>query len=143
MAQRKASLFIRLFTRLNVLVYRLTGGRMMNQAEGAPICLVTMTGARSNKRKTIALMYTPHGEDVLLVASMGGAPKHPLWYFNLLAHPDIEIQVGSNKRRMRAHQASAEEKAKLWPIAVANYPSFATYQTRTDRDIPVMVCTPA
>ena len=89
---------IRFFTALNVLVYRLSGGRLMNRLEGAPICLVTMTGRKSGRQKTIALMYTPHGEDVLLVASLGGAPAHPVWYYNLKAQPQIEIQAGRVRR---------------------------------------------
>jgi F420H(2)-dependent quinone reductase len=134
---------IRFFTGLNVLLYRLSGGRLMNRLEGAPICLVTMTGHRSGKRKTIALMYTPHGQDVLLVASLGGAPQHPLWYYNLKADPHIEIQVGGLRRHMLAREAPLEEKRALWPVAVANYKSFADYQKRTTREIPLFICSPA
>ncbi|MGE0669061.1 MAG: nitroreductase family deazaflavin-dependent oxidoreductase [Sphingomonadales bacterium] len=133
---------MRLFTRLNVIVYRLSGGRLMSSMYGTPICLVTMTGAKSGKRRTIPLMYNPHGEDVILVASLGGAPQHPLWYHNLVAHPDVEIQDGARKRRMRCRQASREEKDALWPRIVANFPSYGAYQRRTDRDIPVMICSP-
>ena len=133
---------IRLFTRLNVWVYRLSGGRLMNRREGAPICLVTMTGRRSGKKKTICLMYTPHQEQVLLVASLGGAPQHPLWYYNLKAHPEIDIQIGSRRRRMLATEAAADQRHALWPVVVANYPSFATYQGHTSREIPLFVCTP-
>jgi deazaflavin-dependent oxidoreductase (nitroreductase family) len=134
---------IRFFTALNVWVYRLTGGRLMNGLEGAPICLVTMTGRRSGRRKTLALMYTPHGQDVLLVASLGGAPQHPAWYYNLKADPNVVIQAGRVRRRMRAREASAEEKRTLWPVAVANYASFADYQKRTPREIPLFICSPA
>jgi F420H(2)-dependent quinone reductase len=135
--------FIRFFTALNVWVYRFSGGRLMNRMEGAPICLVTMTGRKSGKQKTICLMYTPHGDDVLLVASLGGAPEHPVWYYNLKATPQIEIQVGTRRRKMLAREASPEEKRALWPVVVANYKSFAAYQERTSRDIPVFVCSPA
>jgi F420H(2)-dependent quinone reductase len=134
---------IRFFTALNVLIYRLSGGRLMNRLEGAPICLVTMTGRKSGKKKTIALMYTPHGQEVLLVASLGGAPQHPVWYYNLKAQPQIEIQAGRVRRKMVAREASPEEKRLLWPVVVANYPSFAAYQQRTTREIPLFVCTPA
>jgi deazaflavin-dependent oxidoreductase (nitroreductase family) len=134
---------MRLFTRLNVLVYRLSGGRLMNSMQGTPICLVTMTGARTGKRRTIPLMYNPNGEDVILVASLGGAPQNPLWYHNLVAHPDVEIQLGTSRRKMRCRQASGEEKAALWPGIVANFPSYGAYQRRTDRDIPVMICSPS
>jgi len=134
---------VKAFSRLNVFVYRLTGGSMMNRMEGSPICLVTMTGRKSGRILTTPLMYTAHGDDVLLVASLGGAPKNPVWYYNLVAHPDITIQVGTDKRRMRARQASADEKAQLWPVVVASYPSFDAYRQKTDRDIPLMICSPA
>ena len=133
---------IRFFTGLNVLIYRLSGGRLMNRLEGAPICLVTMTGRKSGRKKTIALMYTAHGEDVLLVASLGGAPQHPVWYYNLKAQPQIEIQVGRVRRQMLAREATPEEKRTLWPVVVANYKSFAAYQQRTTRDIPLFICAP-
>ena len=134
---------MRLFTRLNVLVYRLSGGRLMNSMNGTPICLVTMTGAKSGKKRIIPLMYNPIGEDVILVASLGGAPQNPLWYHNLVAHPDVQIQVGATTRDMRCRQASRDEKDALWPAIVANFPSYGAYQRRTDRDIPVMICSPA
>lgn len=134
---------IRFLTGLNVLIYRLSGGKLMNRAEGAPICLVTMTGRKSGKRKTLALMYTTHGEEVLLVASLGGAPQHPLWYYNLKAHPQIEIQVGRVRRQMLAREATPEEKRTLWPVVVANYRSFEAYQQRTTRDIPLFICAPS
>jgi deazaflavin-dependent oxidoreductase (nitroreductase family) len=133
---------MRVFTRINVWVYQLSGVRLMNRMMGTPICLVTMTGAKSGRKRVIPLMYNPNGEDVILVASLGGAPKNPVWYYNLVAHPDIDIQVGSVTRRMRCRQASADEKAALWPAIVANFPSYGAYQRRTDRDIPVMICSP-
>jgi F420H(2)-dependent quinone reductase len=134
---------IRFFTALNVMIYRLSGGKLMNRLEGAPICLVTMTGRKSGKKKTIALMYTPHGQEVLLVASLGGAPQHPVWYYNLKAQPQIEIQAGRVRRKMVAREASPAEKPLLWPVVVANYPSFAAYQQLTTREIPLFVCSPA
>ncbi|MFN3233302.1 MAG: nitroreductase family deazaflavin-dependent oxidoreductase [Alphaproteobacteria bacterium] len=132
------------FTRLNVWVYKLTGGRMMSEMNGTPVCLVTMTGRKSGKKRTIPLMYNPSGDDVVLVASMGGAPKHPIWYHNLVAHPDIDVQVrGKGKRKMRVRQASDDEKAVLWPSLEENFPNFSIYAARTDRNIPVMICSPA
>lgn len=134
---------LKAITRANVLVYRLSGGRLWNTMEGSPICLVTMTGRKSGKQMTRPLMYTPHGDKVLIVASLGGAPQHPLWYHNVMANPEIAITVGSKTRKMRARQAPAEEKAQLWPLVVASYPSFARYQAATERDIPLIVCEPA
>ena len=135
-----SKIVVKLLTWLNVVLYRLSGGRLLNKMEGCPVCLVTMTGHKSGKRKTIALMYTADGNDVLLVASLGGAPRNPVWYFNLKAQPEIEIQLGKLKRRMLAREASPEERIALWPKVIASYPSFAAYQTRTAREIPVFVC---
>jgi F420H(2)-dependent quinone reductase len=134
---------VRFFTWLNVALYRASGGRLMNRMEGGPVCLVTMTGRKSGKRKTIALMYTADEDKVLLVASLGGAPRHPAWYYNLKAQPEIEIQLGAVQRKMLAHEASSDERRVLWPKVVACYGSFADYQQKTTREIPIFVCSPA
>lgn len=133
---------VKFITWLNVVVYRLSGGRLINKAENGEICLVTMTGHKSGKRKTIALMYTPDGDNVLLVASLGGAPENPVWYYNLKACPEIEIQYGSATRKMLAREASSDERRALWPKVVASYGSFDAYQKLTTREIPVFVCSP-
>jgi deazaflavin-dependent oxidoreductase (nitroreductase family) len=133
---------VRFLTALNVAIYRLSGGRLMNRFEGAPVCLVTMTGRKSGRKQTIALMYTPDGDRVLLVASLGGAPQHPAWYYNLKAHPEVEIQLGTARQAMLAREASPEERRSLWPKVVANYPSFDAYQKKTSREIPIFVCAP-
>lgn len=130
------------FSRFNVQIYQLTGGRVLGSFNGSRCCLVTMTGRKSGKKRTIPLIHLPHGDDVILVASQGGMDVHPIWYRNLLAHPDIEIQEGSIKRKMRARRATDEEKRELWPHLLTFYKDFDEYQTRTDRNIPVMICTP-
>lgn len=135
--------FFKIMVAVNVFFYRLTGGKFMGTLKGSPICLVTMKGRKSGRTLIIPLMYTAHGEDVLLVASQGGAPRHPVWYHSIMANPDVVIQDGSRVRKMRARQASAAEKAELWPLCVASYPDFAAYQARTDRDIPLIICQPA
>ena len=133
---------LKAFTRLNVWVYELSGGRLMNKLAGDEICLVSMTGAKSGKKRTIPLMYVPHGDKVILVASLGGAPKNPVWYHNLVAHPDITVNEGGKRRELRARRVDAEEKARLWPICVEHYAPYETYQQRTTRDIPVFICEP-
>ena len=133
---------LKTFTRFNVWVYRLSGGRLMNKLAGDPICLVTMTGAKRGQRRTIPLMYVPDGDSVLLVASQGGAAMHPVWYHNLIAHPDIEVEQGGERRRLRARQVDEEEKVRLWPICVSHYAPYEDYQRRTDRSIPVFRCEP-
>ena len=134
---------LKAFTRLHLTLYRLSGGRLFAKLAGDPICIVTMTGAKSGRRRSIPLMYVPYGEGVLLVASLGGAPKHPVWYHNLVAHPDIEVEQGGRRMKLRARIADTAEKAELWPICVEHYAPYDDYQKRTTRDIPVFVCEPA
>ena len=131
---------LKTFTRINVFVYKLSGGRLMNALDGMPIVLVKMTGAKSGKVKTIPLMYVPHDKGFILVASQGGAPKHPVWYYNLVKNPDVEITHGGQTRKLKARQVSDEEKAALWPTCVEYYPPYEQYQQRTDRNIPVFLC---
>ena len=128
------------FARLNVAVYRWSGGRYMNSIEGCPVCLVTMTGAKSGKQRTIPLMYVPDGEKVILVASQNGRPNNPAWHHNLIANPSIEVEVGSEKRMLQARLATAEEKKDLWEVCFSCYPPFERYRRRTSRDIPIFVC---
>ena len=132
----------RFLTRWNVVLYRLSGGRMTGKINTTPICLLTLTLRKSGERKTIALMYIGHGENVLLVASLGGADINPQWYHNLKACPEVEVEVGRDKRKMIAREADAAERAALWPVVVKGYPVFADYQRKTNRVIPVMVCEP-
>lgn len=133
---------LKLFTRINVWVYRLSGGRLMNELSGMPIVLVEMTGAKSGRSRTIPLMYVPNGEGFLLVASQGGAPKHPVWYHNLIANPDIRITFGGRSTAMRALVVGDVDKPALWKICCDYYPPYAQYQQRTDRPIPVFNCQP-
>lgn len=134
---------MKLYTRLNVFVYRASSGRLMNRfPNGSPICLVTMTGAKTGKRRTIPLIHVPRGDDVILVASQGGMSTNPLWYYNIKANPEVAITADGRTRRMRARLADKAEKAAVWPGAVAVYPDFDDYQARTTRDIPVFVCSP-
>ena len=134
---------VKLFTRSHVFLNRLSGGRAFNTLRGDEVCFVTMTGAKSGRRLTIPLMYVPHGAGVLLVASLGGAPRNPAWYANLVKHPDIEVRHRTDKpMKLRARLARAEEKPALWPICDASYAPYADYRARTTRDIPIFVCEP-
>lgn len=135
---------MRHYTRLNVWVYKKSGGRLMKHFPGGyPICIVTMRGRKTGKPREVALIHLPMGEQKLLVASQGGMEKHPLWYHNIKANPAIDIMVAGDKRAYLATQASPEQKRELWPHLLSLYPDFDEYQARTDRDIPVFVCTPA
>jgi deazaflavin-dependent oxidoreductase (nitroreductase family) len=133
---------MRVMSAANVWIYRTSGGKVWGKFNGSEVCLVTMTGRKSGRRITIPLIYIPDGDDVLIVASQGGMDRHPIWYGNLVANPEIEIQAGAEVRKMVARQASASEKVDLWPKLLAVYPDFDEYQARTERDIPVMICSP-
>lgn len=127
---------LRGFSHFHVLLYRLS------RFIGDPSCLVTMVGARSGRRRTIPLMYIPHGDSVLLVASQGGAPTHPAWYYNLVANPEIVVEKNGRRRKLRARLLTADEKAELWPVCLERYAGYDDYQKRTPRDIPVFLCEP-
>ncbi len=129
-------------TRTHVFLHRLSGGRLFNKLAGDDVCFVTMTGAKSGRTLTIPLMYVPHNEGVLLVASQGGAPKNPVWYGNLVKHPDIEVNHRGRRMKLRARLAAPEEKPQLWPVCDRYYAPYAEYRTRTTRDIPIFVCEP-
>lgn len=129
----------KLITRANTAVYRLTGGRLGGKVRGVPVLLLDHVGRRSGQRRTTPLMYLQDGDDLVIVASKGGAPAHPAWWVNLKADPRTTVQVGSAKRSVKARQAPPEEKSRLWPRLVELYPDYELYQQRTDRDIPVVV----
>lgn len=133
---------VRLFSRWNARRYLASNGQSMGKMAGHEVCVVTMTGAKTGQRRDIPLMYVPYKEGVLLVASLGGAPKNPTWYYNLVAHPDIDVRVKDKSLRLRARLASPSEKAQLWPICVEHYPPYEDYTQRTNRDIPVFICEP-
>jgi deazaflavin-dependent oxidoreductase (nitroreductase family) len=101
-----------------------------------------MTGRKTGKKRDVPLMHVPHGERKILVASLAGISKNPVWYYNLKANPDITIRADGVTRAYRAREVSPEEKAELWPLIVDAYPPYDEYQARTDRDIPVFVCDP-
>lgn len=106
---------------------------------GMPVIIVTNRGAKSGKVRKTPLMRVEHEGTYLAVASKGGAPEHPLWYHNLLAHPDVEVQDGAEKWEATAREISGDERAAWWERAVAAYPPYAEYQEKTDRLIPVFV----
>ena len=129
---------------MNNVAYRLSGGRVAGHLLwGAPICLLTTTGRRSGRRRTVPLAYVLDGDDLVVVASRGGMGSHPAWYLNLLAEPDASVQVGSSTRRVRARDATEAERRRLWPTLTAVYPHFDAYQERSSRRIPVVILSPA
>lgn len=129
--------------RAHVALYRATNGRIGRRIPGVPtMLLLEHVGAKSGKRRTAALVYLEDGPSLAIIASKGGHPKHPAWFHNLMAHPDVTVQVGKERRKVRARVASPEERARLWPRAVKAWPGYRTYQERTDREIPVVILEP-
>jgi deazaflavin-dependent oxidoreductase (nitroreductase family) len=133
---------LKLFTRTHVFLNGITGGRAFNRLGDRDVCFITMIGAKSGRRLTIPLMYVPYGAGVLLVASQGGAPRNPVWYNNIVKHPDIEVRHRGRDMKLRARLATADEESVLWPVCDAHYPPYADYRLRTTRDIPIFICEP-
>ncbi len=133
---------LRWASKMQATVFRMSNGRLAKSFLGGPVCMVTMTGAKSGKTRYLPLIHIAHGENKLLVASSGGMPKNPVWYYNLKANPEIKIMADGKNLDYRARQVSDEEKAALWPVLLDVYPDFDEYQARTDRNIPVFSCEP-
>ena len=121
--------------------YEGSGGTEATTLRGLPVIVLTSVGARSGKLRKTALMRVEHEGEYAVVASLGGAPKHPVWYYNLKANPHVELQDGPVKRDYLAREVTGKEKAAWWERAVAAYPPYADYQTKTTREIPVFVLT--
>ncbi len=127
----------------HVRQYRATDGEVGYLWNGAPSLLLTTTGRHSGQPRTSALIFGRDGDDYLVVASMGGAPRHPSWYLNATANPAAEIQVRADRLPVVARTASDDEKPRLWRIMTDVWPNYDVYQTRTDRSIPVVVLSPS
>lgn len=127
--------------RLHRWLYRRTGGRIGGRIVGMPVLLLTTTGRHTGRPHTNPLTYLPHGDDLAVIASNGGARSHPDWFLNLRAHPAAYVQVGSRRFAVRAREAEGPEREALWARAVRRYGGYAGYQTRTRRRIPVVVLT--
>ena len=106
---------------------------------GRPLLLLTTTGAKSGQPRTTPMMYVPDGDRLLIIASNAGAPKHPDWYHNLLAHPQVTVEVGSETFETTATVAEGEERQRLWAMIVERYPFFAEHQAKISRQIPIVI----
>lgn len=145
-------LVMKTMTAVHVSAFRATGGRVdgwspcPNPHRRLDFCLLTTTGRKTGKKRVRPLNCLIDGENVVLVASQGGLPRHPHWYLNLTANPEITVELGLRGRRgpqrMRARTATAEERAELWPRVVRIYRSYESYQSWTDREIPLVICEP-
>jgi deazaflavin-dependent oxidoreductase (nitroreductase family) len=122
--------------------YEASDGAEASDLRGRPVIVLTSVGAKTGKLRKTALMRVEHDGEYAVVASLGGAPKHPVWYYNLKANPHVELQDGPTKRDYRAREVTGEEKAIWWARAIETWPNYATYQTKTTREIPVFVLEP-
>lgn len=119
-----------------------SGGTDGLELNGMRVILLTTLGAKTGKLRKTPLMRVEHDGEYAIVASLGGAPKNPVWYYNVVKNPRVELQDGTVTRDYDAREVSGDEKAIWWERAVAAYPDYAAYQERTDREIPVFVLTP-
>jgi deazaflavin-dependent oxidoreductase (nitroreductase family) len=130
------------FNRNVIDEFRQTGGKVSGMFEGAPMILVTHTGAKSGKTYTTPLVYTRDGDDYVIIASKGGAPEHPQWFRNLVANPDVTIEVGNDRFAARARVTEGDERARLFRAQADLMPNFDDYAKATTREIPVVVLEP-
>ena len=130
------------YVRDTVEKYESSDGTEANTLNGRPVIILTTIGAKTGKIRKTPLMRIEHEGSYAVVASMGGAPQHPVWYHNVVANPEVELQDGPTKKRYLAHEATGEEKKEWWARATATWQDYDAYQTQTDRQIPLFVLTP-
>lgn len=131
-----------LFGDEHVRQYEATGGKVGHDWNGTSCLVLRTRGRKTGELRKFPLIYARSGDEYVIVASKGGAPDHPGWYKNLVAHPDIEIQVRGEVIPVRARTATAAEKARVWPLMTAQWPDYDAYQKKTPREIPVVLLTP-
>ena len=139
---RPARLALKLGSGAHAGVYRATGGKLFGRMGKSPILLLNTVGRKTGKKRTSPLLYVMDGEDFVIIASKGGASTHPVWYLNLKANPDATVEIGDREVRVRAEEVDSEEKVRLWQKMVEIYPTYDDYQTKTKREIPLLVLHP-
>ncbi len=134
----------RVIPAVHLAVFRATNGRLSSKLAGQKMLLLTTTGHRSGKRRTVPLLYVDDGESMIVIGSNWGGPRDPLWVRNVRENPHVRAQVGARKRRVTAHLATPEERPRLWALVTAQYAGYKDYATRLDgvREIPLVVLTP-
>jgi len=130
------------FARDQVDLYERSGGTEGVENQGRPVILLTSVGAKSGKLRKTPLMRVEHDGEYAVVASLGGAPKHPVWYYNLIANPHVELQDGPGKKDYQAAEVDGEQYDAWFERAVATWPDYAEYQKKTTRKMPIFVLTP-
>ena len=128
-----------LFGAEHVKRYVETDGEEGHEWRGTTTLILTTTGRKSGEERSTPLIYRQHGDDYVIVASQGGAPRHPAWYLNLSEHPDVTVQVKADRFAATARTATAEERPELWELMSERWPAYNDYQQKTDREIPVVV----
>lgn len=136
---RAMSLFQRLFVPFHVLVYRLSGGRLLGRLGGLPVLLLSTTGRRTGKQRTMPLLYLEEDGALAVAASAAGADRHPAWYGNLVANPTVEVHTRDGRREMLAETAADEDRQRLYDQFKAASDQYAGYETKTDRQIPIVL----
>ena len=135
-------LLMKRMSNVHVCLYRRSGGQIGKQFLGGDVLMLTVTGRKSGQPRTLPLMYVRDGDNFVIIASNAGLDSHPTWWLNLQANPIAEVQIGSQRWRVKAEQASPEEKARLWLQMAHMYPGFDIYQRNTQRDIPLVKLQP-
>lgn len=133
---------IKTMSALHMFWYRLSGGLLGGSIMGMRILLLTTTGRKSGRPRTTPLQYLEDGENLVVIASNGGNPRHPAWWLNLKSDPQAEVQIRSRRRRVRAEEAESEERERLWQAAVERYSGYEGYQRTAERRIPVVILRP-
>jgi deazaflavin-dependent oxidoreductase (nitroreductase family) len=133
---------VRALWAIHTALYRLTGGLIGGRLGAYRILLLTTTGRRTGRARTLPLTYLAEGDTFIIIASFGGSPRPPAWYLNLLEHPQVQVQVKQTTRIMTAVTATPQERARLWPRLIAQHPVYAEYQGRTTREIPLVILHP-
>ena len=129
---------LRLFVKGHVLLYKASGGKHGASISGMPVLLLTTRGRKSGVSRTVPVVRFVDGEQTYVIASMGGQPQHPSWFFNLEANPAVEVQFGPERWRARAEVLSSDQRARVWSRIIAVMPNFGEYQKKTSRVIPVV-----
>jgi deazaflavin-dependent oxidoreductase (nitroreductase family) len=130
------------WVRSHIRAYVESNGKQGHRWRGLPTLLLTTRGRKSGRLRRTALIYGRDGESYLLVASNGGARKHPLWYLNLVENPEVELQVGADKFAARARTATPKEKPRLWKLMTRIFPHYDEYQAKAGREIPLVIAEP-
>lgn len=129
----------RLFYTLHRAIYRLSGGRIFSRMVGCPVVLLTTTGRKSGEPRTAPLFGFEEGQSIVVIPSNAGKKHYPSWYLNLRANPLAQVQVGAQVRQVKAREATAEERERLWPLIVTYYEGYRVYRERTERHIPLVI----